>query len=332
MGGYLIRRVLWAVVLFFAITIVSYVLFYVIPADPAKTACGQACTQEDVQRVKVFLGLDQPIYVQYGKFVGRLMPVSFTGGPHFKTPSLGQSFFNRQPVNKLVLDAAPVTMSLVFGGAFFWLLIAIPVGILSALKPRSLLDRMSMTFVLIGISAHPIWIGLIFAYFFGYKWHLTPITLYADFINPPVGQPGGPVQWAYHLVLPWATFALVFTAIYVRMIRASVLDTMNEDYVRTARAKGAPESRVLRSHILRNSMLPVVTILGMDVGLALGGAVFTETVYSLPGLGRTSIQALTNYDTPTVQGIIVFVTASVITLNLAVDLLYAWIDPRIRLA
>jgi peptide/nickel transport system permease protein len=332
MGGYLIRRVLWAIVLFFAITIVSYVLFYVIPADPAKTACGQSCTQEDVKRVKEFLGLDQPIYVQYGKFVGRLMPVSFTGGPHLKTPSLGQSFFNRQPVNKLVLDAAPVTMSLVFGGAFFWLLIAIPVGILSALKPRSLLDRMSMTFVLIGISAHPIWIGLIFAYFFGYKWHLTPITLYADFINPPVGQPGGPVQWAYHLVLPWATFALVFTAIYVRMIRASVLETMNEDYVRTARAKGAPESRVLRSHILRNSMLPVVTILGMDVGLALGGAVFTESVYSLPGLGRTSIQALTNYDTPTVQGIIVFVTASVITLNLLVDLLYAWIDPRIRLA
>jgi peptide/nickel transport system permease protein len=332
MGGYLIRRLLWAIVLFFAITIVSYVLFYVIPADPAKTACGQTCTQTDVVRVRHFLGLDRPIYVQYGKFVGRLMPVSFTGGPHLKTPSLGQSFFNRQPVNKLVLDAAPVTASLVFGGAFFWMLIAVPVGILSALRPRTLLDRASMTFVLIGISAHPIWIGLVFAYFFGYRWHLTPITLYADFINPPLGEPGGPVQWAYHLILPWATFALVFTALYVRMIRASVIETMSEDYVRTARAKGAPEWRVLRSHILRNSMLPIVTILGMDIGLALGGAVFTESVFSLPGLGRTSIQALTNYDTPTVQGIIVFVTLCVISLNLLVDLLYAWIDPRIRLA
>jgi peptide/nickel transport system permease protein len=330
--SYLIRRFLWAIVLFFAVTVVSYVLFYLVPSDPAKTACGQACTQQDVARVKHFLGLDRPIYVQYGRFIGRLMPFSFTGGPHFKTPNLGSSFFNRQPVNDLVLKAAPVTASLVLGGAFFWMLIAIPVGVLSALRPRSLLDRVSMTFVLIGISAHPIWIGLIFAYFFGYKWHITPITLYADFINPPAGEPGGPIQWAYHLILPWATFAILFAALYVRMIRANVLDTMNEDYVRTARAKGAPESRVLRSHILRNAMLPIVTMLGMDIGLALGGAVFTETVYSLPGLGRTSIQALNNFDTPTVQGVIVFATVAIIVFNLFVDLLYAWIDPRIRLA
>jgi peptide/nickel transport system permease protein len=128
------------------------------------------------------------------------------------------------------------------------------------------------------------------------------------------------------------TFAILFAALYARMIRANVLDTMNEDYVRTARAKGAPESRVLRSHILRNAMLPIVTMLGMDIGLALGGAVFTETIYSLPGLGRTSIQALFNYDTPTVQGVIVFATVAIIFFNLVVDFLYAWIDPRIRLA
>jgi peptide/nickel transport system permease protein len=286
----------------------------------------------EVQRVAHFLGTDRPIYVQYGKFIGRLMPFSFSGGPHFKTPSLGQSFFNRQPVNTLVLTAAPVTISLVLGGAFFWMLIALPVGVLSALRPRSLLDRTSMTFVLIGISAHPIWIGLIFAYFFGFKWHITPITGYADFINPLEGQQGGPVQWAYHMILPWATFAILYSALYVRMIRANVLETMNEDYVRTARAKGAPESQVLRSHILRNSMLPVVTLLGMDIGLALGGAIFTESVYSLPGLGRTAILALNNFDTPTVQGIIVFATVAVIVLNLFVDLLYAFIDPRIRLA
>jgi peptide/nickel transport system permease protein len=319
-------------VLFFAVTVVSYVLFYIIPADPAKAACGQSCTQEQVERVAHFLGTDRPIYVQYGKFFGRLMPFSFTGGPHFKTPSLGNSFYNRQPVNKLVLDAAPVTASLVLGGAIFWLLLSIPIGVLSALRPRSLLDRASMTFVLIGISAHPIWIGLIFAYFIGYRWHITPITGYADFIHPPNGEAGGPVQWAYHMVLPWMTFAILFAALYARMIRANVLETMNEDYVRTARAKGAPESRVLRSHILRNALLPIVTMLGMDIGVGLGGAVFTESVYSLPGLGRTSIQALNNYDTPTVQGVIVFATVAIICFNLLVDFLYAWIDPRIRLA
>jgi peptide/nickel transport system permease protein len=140
------------------------------------------------------------------------------------------------------------------------------------------------------------------------------------------------VQWAYHLVLPWTTFMILFAALYVRMIRANVMETLNEDYVRTARAKGAPESVVLRSHVLRNAMLPVVTMLGMDIGLALGGAIFTESVYGLPGLGRTSVQALFNYDTPTIMGVIVFVTIMIIVFNLIVDLLYAVIDPRIRLA
>jgi peptide/nickel transport system permease protein len=319
---YLIRRILWAIVLFFIVTIVTFVLFFIIPANPAKQACGQACTNADVARVAHFLGTDRPVYVQYEKFVWRLVGHQ----------SLGYSFFNRQSVNTIVLQAAPVTASLVFGGVVVWMLIAVPIGILSALKPRSLLDRTSMTGVLIGISAHPIWIGLIFSYFIGYRWGLTPITGYADFINPPPGEPGGPVQWAYHLILPWMTFAILFAALYVRMIRANVMDTMNEDYVRTARAKGAPESQVLRSHILRNAMLPVVTMLGMDIGIALGGAVFTETVYSLPGLGQTLIQGLNNYDTPTVMGVVVFATTAIIVFNLIVDLLYAWVDPRIRLA
>jgi peptide/nickel transport system permease protein len=318
----MIRRLLWAIVLFLAVTIVSYVLFYIIPADPAKQACGQACTAADVARVRHFLGLDRSIGYQYWHFLSRLV---------FHA-DLGHSYYNRQSVDSLVGNAAPVTASLVFGGAIVWMLIALPIGVLSALRPRSIMDRASMTFVLIGISAHPIWIGLIFAYFIGYKWGITPITGYANFFNPPPGQPGGPVQWAYHMILPWMTFAILFAALYVRMIRANVLDTMNEDYVRTARAKGAPEQTVLRSHILRNALLPIVTMLGMDIGLALGGAVFTETVYSLPGLGHTAVQALQNYDTPTVQGIIVFATMAIIVFNLIVDLLYAWIDPRIRLA
>ena len=317
---YLARRMIWAVVLFIAVTLVTYVLFFLVPNDPAKLVAGKAATDADVKRAAHFLGTDRPIYVQYYKFVERLVVHQ----------NLGFSFANRQSVNSLVGNAAPVTASLVLGGAVFWMLLAIPIGILSALRPRSLLDRVSMTFVLVGISAHPVWIGLIFAYVFGFKLHITPITGYCDFINPAT-ECGGPVQWAYHLVLPWATFAILFAALYVRMIRANVLDTMNEDYVRTARAKGAPEWLVMRSHILRNAMLPVVTMLGMDIALALGGAVFTETVYSLPGLGKTAIFALNFNDIPTVEGVIVFATLAIIAFNLVVDLLYAWIDPRIRL-
>ena len=332
MTRYIIRRLLWAVVLFIGVTVISFILFFLVPADPAKLACGRACTQADVQRVGHSLGTDRPVYFQYGKFLGRLMPISFSGGVHLKTPDLGRSYVNRQSVNSIVISAAPVTASLVGGAVILWMLIALPIGIFSALRPRSLLDRASMTGVLIGISAHPIWIGLILSYIIGYQLHLTPISGYANVFNPLIGQAGGPVQWAYHLILPWITFAVLYAALYVRMIRANVLETMNEDYVRTARAKGASESRVMVKHILRNALLPVVTMLGMDISLALGGAVFTESVFGLPGLGYSSIQGLTNYDTPTVMGIIVFATTAIIVLNLMVDLVYAWVDPRIRLA
>jgi peptide/nickel transport system permease protein len=320
---YLIRRLLWACVLFVAVTVVTYVIFYVIPADPAKLFAGKAARPEDVERVAANLGLDRPFYVQYWKFFEKLV---FHG-------SLGTSFASRQEVNTIVADAAPVTASLIFGGAIFWMVLAVPVGILSALRPRSLMDRAAMVFVLIGISAHPVWIGLIFSYFFGYKLGLTPIAGYCDVINPPLGANcGGPVQWAYHMLLPWATFMILFAALYVRMIRANVLEAMHEDYVRTARAKGAPEWVVMRSHVLRNAMLPVVTMLGMDIALGLGGAVFTETIYGLPGLGNVLINSLDGFDFPTTVGITVFGTTAIIIINLFVDLVYAVIDPRIRLS
>ena len=234
-------------------------------------------------------------------------------------------------MTEIIKDAAPVTASLVFGGAILWMLIAVPIGILSALRPRSLLDRSAMVFVLIGISAHPVWIGLILIYFVGYKAGLTPLGGYCDMINPSTDC-GGPIEWAHSLILPWITFAILFAALYVRMIRANVLEAMNEDYVRTARAKGAPEWLVMRSHVLRNAMLPVVTMLGMDIGVALGGAIFTEAVFGLPGLGRSALQALEGFDLPAVMGIVVFATICVIVFNLFVDLLYAIIDPRIRLS
>ena len=333
---YLIRRILWAIVVFFVVTLVTYVIFFLVPNDLAAKVAGQGSSQAQRARAIHHLGLDRPVYVQYGKFMWRLIkpvPVHIGSVPVFVRPNgnLGYSYVRASSVNSLVKSAAPVTGSLVFGGVIVWLLMALPIGILSALRPRSVLDRTSMTFVLIGISAHPIWIGLIFAYIFGFRLGWFPIQGYCDFINPSTSC-GGPVQWAYHLVLPWVTYAILFAALYVRMIRANVLDTMNEDYVRTARAKGAPEWRVLRSHVLRNALLPVVTMLGMDVGVGLGGAIFTETIYGLPGLGKTAILAIGANDLPIVMGVVVFATFAIIVFNLLIDLLYAWIDPRIRLS
>ena len=320
MIGYLVRRLGWAVVLFFVLTMVTYIIFFVIPADPALELCSRRCSAAEYERIERYWNLDRPVPVQYLMFVERLVVHQ----------SLGRSFRTRRDVNDVVGDAAPVTASLIGGAALMWLLVAFPVGVLSALRPRTLLDRASMVFVLIGISAHPAWIGLIFSYFFGFKLGWFPALGYCDMINPSTNC-GGPVQWAYHLLLPWLSFALLFCALYVRMIRASVLEAMQEDYVRTARAKGATEYGVMRSHVLRNAMLPIVTMLAMDLGVLLGGAIFTEAVFGLPGLGRVAFQALNNLDLPMIQGVVVFTALCVLAFNLVVDLFYALVDPRIRL-
>jgi peptide/nickel transport system permease protein len=321
MFRYLVRRLLWAGVLFIAVTMVSYIIFFLVPAEPARLICGAQCPPDQVERVRKEVGLDRPVWHQYASFLEDLVIHQ----------SLGRSYATRQPVTEIIKDAAPVTASIVIGGVILWMLVALPVGIFSALRPRSLLDRSAMTFVLIGISAHPVWIGLILIYFIGYKAGLTPLGGYCDMFNPSTDC-GGPVQWAHSLILPWLTFACLYAALYTRMIRATVLETLNEDYVRTARAKGSPEWQVMRSHVLRNAMLPIVTILGLDIGLLVGGAIFTETVFGLPGLGRRALLALEGFDLPTVMGITVFATLAVIVMNLIVDLLYAVIDPRIRLA
>jgi peptide/nickel transport system permease protein len=318
---YLVRRLIWAAVLMVAVTFVSFVIFFLVPASPARLMAGPQAPPEHVERIEKLLGLDDPVPVQYARFLKQLVV----------DQSLGHSFATRQEVNDIIKAAAPVTASLVLGGVVIWLMIAFPIGILSALRPRTLLDRAGMVFVLIGVSAHPVWIGLLLSYLVGFKLGLTPLGGYCDMINPSTDC-GGPAQWAHSLLLPWVTFALLYAALYTRMIRANVMEAMNEDYVRTARAKGAPESRVMRGHILRNALLPIVTILGMDIGLLLGGAIFTESVFGLPGLGKTAVQSLEGFDLPTVQGIVVFATLAIIALNLIVDLLYAVIDPRIRLS
>ena len=323
MWRFVARRLLWSVFLFLAVTFVTYIIFFVAPNDPAKLAAGKSANAAQVEQVREYLHLDEPVWKQYGLWLKQLV---IDG-------SLGRSFVNRQDVNDIIAAAAPVTASLVFGGAVLWLLVSIPVGVFSALRPRSLLDRSAMIFVLIGISAHPVWIGLILSFVFGSQLGLTPISGYCDFINPSVGaECGGPIEWAYHLILPWCTFALLFTALYVRLIRANVMETMSEDFVRTARAKGVKERNVLKSHVLRNSMLPIVTILGLDIALALGGAIFTESIFNLPGLGRSVILAYTRADLPVIVGVVVFSTLVIILFNLIVDCLYAVLDPRIRLS
>ena len=337
MYRYLIRRILWAIVILICVTIVTYLIFFAIPQDPARMACGQRATQDCIRSVKKLYHLDRPIPVQYWYFLSQLSPVTFSHGADiFKPPSLGISFANRRQVNDVIKEAAPVTASLVLGGAILWMMISLPIGILSALRPRSMLDRSAMIFVLIGISLPPFFIGLILQ-FGAFKADLPwlPFSGYANLFNlsgSVEGQDSGLVPWFEHLILPWITFAILFAAQYVRMTRASVMETLNEDFVRTARAKGAAEAVVIRKHVLRNALLPIVTMLGMDIGLSLGGAIFTESVFGLPGLGKTAVFSLQTADLPTTMGVIVFATLCIVVFNLLVDLVYAWVDPRIRLA
>jgi peptide/nickel transport system permease protein len=314
--AYLVRRVAWALLLFLVMSFVTYLIFFVIPTESSTIGRGQASETIDLRTA---IPLEGSLLHEYGQYLGRIL-----------RGDLGESYVTRREVSGILAQAAPVTASLVFGGAIVWMLIAIPVGLLSALRPRSLLDRGATVFVLIGISAHPVWIGLILSYVFGEKLGLAPTGGYCDLVSPTT-ECGGPVQWAWHLWLPWLTFALMFAAIYMRMVRASVVEALGEDYVRTARAKGASEAQIMRNHVLRNALLPVVTMLGMDIGLALGGAVFVERVYGLPGLGGVALQSLGRRDLPVIMGVVLFATLAVIVLNLIVDLVYAAIDPRSRL-
>jgi peptide/nickel transport system permease protein len=321
--AYVVRRLLWSVVLFLAISFCTYIIFFVLPAD--STQIGRGSSQAETVDIRDAFEVDGNLFEEYGSFVWNFVAHA----------DLGRSFANRQHVSEMIGRAAPVTISIVVGGAVLWLLIAIPIGVLSALRPRSLLDRVTMTFVLVGMSAHPAWIGFLLAFVFARTLHWLPFSGYCDVINPQT-ECGGPAAWAYHLILPWITLSLLFAAVYTRMIRATVLETLEEDWVRTARAKGASEWRILHAHVLRGSLLVVVTMLGMDLGLAMvgtvlmGGAVFVERVFSLPGIGNMTLAALPNRDLPVITGVVLFVTSVVVVLNLIVDVLYAWLDPRVR--
>jgi peptide/nickel transport system permease protein len=314
---FIVKRLIWAVLLVVVVSLITFVIFIGLPNRTINSR--QGLVTPNLQAQWHLDGHSMP-----EKYLLFLKRVALHG-------DFGQSM--RQPikVREMITSALPVTASLVIGGTIMFLLLAFPIGLLSALRPRSLLDKGLMVLLLVGVSAHPVFLGLILSYFFGFKWHVFPIAGYCNMHYHAGDICGGPRYWAYHMVLPWITFAFLFAALYARMIRASVLEALEEDYVRTARAKGASSFRVLRRHVAQNALLPVVSMLGMDIGIAFGGAIFIETVFDLPGVGQQLYRALGGADEPVILGVALLVSVAVVIANLIADLLYCVIDPRIGL-
>ena len=322
---YIVRRLLWVVVLLFAISILSFMMFFLLPGDPAAQAVPKGATPETLALIRHRMGLDLPVWKQYLNFLHGpdLIGAGHASGVLNWPPNLGWSFRNQEPVLNTILDRLPVTASLTIGAAFFWLLIGIPIGVQAALRPRSLRDRAAMGFALFGVSVPVFLVGIGLLYIFYFKLGWAPAPKYV-----PFGQ--NPLQWANQLLLAWITIAVGTAALYTRMVRGNMLEVAGEDYVRTARAKGLTERRVIIKHILRSSLTPVVTMLGLDIGVLLGGAIVTERVFGLPGVGATTVQAIFDNDLPVIQGVVLFAAFFVVMFNLAVDIFYAVLDPRVR--
>jgi peptide/nickel transport system permease protein len=305
---------------------VTFVIFHVIPQDPARFVVpNQAPTTEQLERARAYLGTDDPLLVQWGRYVWRLAHGSF--GQTFGRPG------HREDVTDVLVRAAPVTLSLLAGAALLWTTFSLVLGTYSAARPGGRLDRSVLGLTLLFVSVHPLTISLLARYAFGYEWQLAPFGGDCPLTSStgPDGC-GGPSDWASHLVLPWVCFALPFLALYTRMTRIVVRETLDERWVTVARAKGAGERRVLRSHVLRVSLLPLVTMLGLDLGVVVGTAIYTEYVFELPGLGRlayTSLRGGSGFDLPTLAGIVVVTTVCVVVFNMLVDLVAPLVDPRV---
>jgi peptide/nickel transport system permease protein len=324
MLGYVVRRLLWVLVLLIAISILTFALFFLLPGDPAGQALGRAATPEKIASVRHRMGLDLPAWRQYLNFLhGPDLGTGHATGILRWPPNLGYSFRNEQPVLQTILDRVPVTASLALGGCVLWLLLGFSTGILAALRPRSLADRAAMGFALLGVSAPVFITGLALLYVFYFKLGWAPAPSYVPFSRDPLA-------WASHLILAWVTVSTIYVALYTRMLRAGMLEVAGEDYVRTARAKGLTERRVVLAHVIRSSVTPAVTQLGLDLGGLLGGAIVVERVFGLPGLGGATVQAITGNDLPLIQGVVLFAAFFVIVANLLVDIAYAALDPRVR--
>lgn len=317
MGAYIVRRVLWAILLLLVVSFITFVIFDVFPsADPAALRAGRNATPALIEQIRHNLGLDKPFYTQFWIYLKGLVT-------HF---DLGYSYYNSESVKSEIFSRLPATISVTVGGFIVWMLIGIPVGIVSAIRPRSVVDRVMMGGSLVAISAPVYFLGLVSLFVFAKgTGQLQWFGAAGSYV--PITQDFG--TWFNSLILPWVTLAAAFAAFYARMMRGNLIETMHEDYIRTARAKGLRERVVITKHGLRAALTPVVTMAGMDIGLLLGGAILTEIVFNIPGVGRYAYNAITNSDLPAIQGTVLFGAFFIVFANLVVDILYAFLDPRV---
>jgi peptide/nickel transport system permease protein len=332
--AYIIRRVIAAIFLVLVVSAVTFLIFFWVPklggqttAQLATQYVGKDANPQSIAAVEKNLGLDLPLYEQYWHFIkGIVMGAHYQFGPDAATchrPCFGYSFKSHVEVWPEIKQRIPITISLAIGAAVIWVISGVAIGVVSALKRGTIFDRLSMGVALAGVSLPIFFTGLVLKGLFVYKWQIWSNIQYVSFTSDPV-------QWASNLVLPWISLAFLYSALYARLTRAGMLETMGEDYIRTARAKGLPERTVVGKHGLRAALTPLVTIFGMDFGLLIGGAVLTETVFSFPGVGAYAVQAITDNDLPKVLGVTIIAAIFIVLCNLVVDLLYAAIDPRVR--
>jgi peptide/nickel transport system permease protein len=318
MTRYIIRRLLWGVALLILVSALLFLMFRILPtADPAKLRAGRLQSPKIISEIRVNLGLDKPLITQFWLYMKGIFL-------HF---NLGYSYSSNASVKSLIFSRIPATLSLVLGGAVVWLVSGIAVGIISARRPRSRLDRFSMGGALVLVSAPEYWLGLISLYLFAAdigKWKIFPGA------GSYVGLTSDPWKWFTSLILPWFVVAAGNAAIYARLMRSSLIETMDEDYIRTARAKGLSERRVVLRHGVRSAINPILTIVGLDIGVLLGSSVLVETVFNIPGIGRLNYDAITHSDFPIVQGTVLVAALFIILANIIVDVGYAYLDPRVR--
>ncbi|HEY7857869.1 MAG TPA: ABC transporter permease [Candidatus Nanopelagicales bacterium] len=335
MVRYIIRRLLGAIAVLFAVSVITFGLFAIVPAvtgaDPSYLYVGKTASPAQVEAIRHSFGLDKPVTVQYLEFVkGIVVGREFSDGTATGTrpcpaPCFGYSFRYSSPVWDLMMTALPITASLCVGAAILWLLFGLSAGVLSALRRGTFFDRLVMVIALAGVSIPVFFTAVLLLYVFVYG----PIPILPTVSYTPLTT--DPVAWFQAMILPWIALAFLYAALYARLTRANMLDTLGEDYIRTATAKGLDRRHVIGKHALRSALTPIVTIFGLDVGALLGGAVLTETAFSLPGLGFISYQAISKSDLPVIMGVTILAAVFIVFANIIVDLLYAVIDPRVRL-
>ena len=322
MAAYIARRLIWMVFLLFVITLITFVIFSVLPSgDPAVARAGRQPSPELIQNIREQLGLDKSKPVQFINYIGDILPFLGHNGFYF-----GFSYQNNQDVLPAILERLPTTIFLTAGAVVLWLSIGLPIGILSAVKTGSIWDRLAMGIALIFISAPVYFLGLVSLYLFADDIGVIPILPGNGAYEQATTFPGK----AEALILPWCVLAAAFAAVYARFLRGNLIDTLQEDYIRTARAKGLSERKVVFRHGVRAAITPIVTLLGLDIGILLGGAILTETVFNIPGIGRYAFDAINNSDLPVIQGTVLFGAFFIVMMSLIVDILYALLDPRVR--